>query len=590
MHRLKSDGRRRNVLLVAIAATALLAFPSIASAWTVTVHVHGAGKVDETPGTGTTHRNLMNCTTPSNVSDSTGSFDCVAGSQDGLYHSTDTVNLQAQVPDAYYARGWRFLRWVDSNAGGGQINCDPQDQSGPHTNIDCQFQIFENLETNLYFDDIHGPNLTDVYSGPASPTKSTSADFSFNASDDPDARFDCRLDSPGSAGSYYQCGSSSDKSETYTGLADGAYTLYVRGRDPSGNVDPSPDSWSWTVDTVAPTVSINGGPADGSTTTNPNATFSVSSTEGLTPTCTLDGALTPCGTAKTGLAPGSHTFAAQATDGADNTGSASRTWTVASPNTTITSGPGEGAITGATVEFGFTASPAADCRIDEGAWSPCSSPFQVTLPGGAHTFRVRANHSGNVDPTPATRTFIVDADGDGSIVPQDCNDTDSSRHPGATDTPGDGIDQDCSGADASTTNTTNTTNTTTTTGGGTDGGTQPGGTNPLVPPGPNLPQAAAMPAAVTHTLALRRRGTIFRRLAVVNLPAGSTVSVRCTGASCPKRSFSKAASPQLVLKPFMAKLLRARTRLTITISAPGYVTEVVTYVIRAGKKPTVTVA
>jgi hypothetical protein len=44
-----------------------------------------------------------------------------------------------------------------------------------------------------------------------------------------------------------------------------------------------------------------------------------------------------------------------------------------------------------------------------------------------------------------------DKDGDG-FCPKgrrvDCDDSQKDVHPGATDTPGDGIDQDCSGADA----------------------------------------------------------------------------------------------------------------------------------------------
>lgn len=40
-----------------------------------------------------------------------------------------------------------------------------------------------------------------------------------------------------------------------------------------------------------------------------------------------------------------------------------------------------------------------------------------------------------------------DADGDGSAADVDCDDADASRHPGASETCGDGVDQDCDGSD-----------------------------------------------------------------------------------------------------------------------------------------------
>lgn len=44
-------------------------------------------------------------------------------------------------------------------------------------------------------------------------------------------------------------------------------------------------------------------------------------------------------------------------------------------------------------------------------------------------------------------SMATDADGDGFAVPEDCNDQDAAINPGATETPGDGIDANCDGAD-----------------------------------------------------------------------------------------------------------------------------------------------
>jgi hypothetical protein len=83
------------------------------------------------------------------------------------------------------------------------------------------------------------------------------------------------------------------------------------------------------------------------------------------------------------------------------------------PQTTITDGPAEGATTSdSTPTFEFTSSEqdfTFNCRIDAGASFPCVSAFTTAaLADGQHTFSVTATDSaGNLDPTPATRTFTV---------------------------------------------------------------------------------------------------------------------------------------------------------------------------------------
>ncbi|MCB9744286.1 MAG: putative metal-binding motif-containing protein [Alphaproteobacteria bacterium] len=50
---------------------------------------------------------------------------------------------------------------------------------------------------------------------------------------------------------------------------------------------------------------------------------------------------------------------------------------------------------------------------------------------------------------PDTRihTGLVDEDGDGFGVSEDCDDEDEAVHPDAEETPGDGVDSNCDGSD-----------------------------------------------------------------------------------------------------------------------------------------------
>ena len=88
------------------------------------------------------------------------------------------------------------------------------------------------------------------------------------------------------------------------------------------------------------------------------------------------------------------------------------------PDTTITSGPSEGGISGSSVTFAWSGSDAVgepllySYAMDLGGWTSFYSSTMNTFNGlseGSHTFHVRArDYSGNVDLTPAVRNFMVD--------------------------------------------------------------------------------------------------------------------------------------------------------------------------------------
>ena len=83
------------------------------------------------------------------------------------------------------------------------------------------------------------------------------------------------------------------------------------------------------------------------------------------------------------------------------------------PETVIDSGP-TGLIGESSVTFTFHGSDTDDtfqCALDGAPWVSCASPQQYTaLAEGAHTFQVRAvNAAGEVDPTPASASFTVEA-------------------------------------------------------------------------------------------------------------------------------------------------------------------------------------
>jgi hypothetical protein len=180
-----------------------------------------------------------------------------------------------------------------------------------------------------------------------------------------------------------------------------------------------------------PNTTISSGPDQ--TTTETSAEFEFSSTkDGSTFKCRLDNrAWENCDSPKSydELEPGSHTFYVKATyrDRRERD-PATWKWTVTEtdptpdpepppaptpPDTTIAAGP-SGTVTDTTATFAFTSDQSSatfECSRDGSSFAACTSPVSYTgLTSGPHTFEVRARDTaGNVDPTPAGRSWTVDA-------------------------------------------------------------------------------------------------------------------------------------------------------------------------------------
>src|SRR5919107_2150620 len=110
------------------------------------------------------------------------------------------------------------------------------------------------------------------------------------------------------------------------------------------------------------------------------------------------------------------------------------------PETTIASGP-SGTISSGDASFTFSSSEPSstfECRLDGAAYSACTSPKSYTnLSNGSHTFDVRAtDRAGNVDATPASRTFTVDVAPPPDTTPPETT-VDSGPADGTTLTSGD---------------------------------------------------------------------------------------------------------------------------------------------------------
>jgi hypothetical protein len=218
------------------------------------------------------------------------------------------------------------------------------------------------------------PPETVIDSGPRDPINSASASFEFHASEDR-STFQCSLD----GGAYAACASG----QTYSGLAAGRHTFAVRARDRAGNVDASPATFAWTVDTAAPAVTL-AVPADGAslsdatpslsgaagTAAGDSATVTVRIYSGAsasgTPVQTLTATRSGGSWSATAsqLADGTYTAQAEQRDTAGNVGrSATRTFAVkAGVTAPVIAAAGDIACDPANTSFGGGLGTSAKCR------------------------------------------------------------------------------------------------------------------------------------------------------------------------------------------------------------------------------------
>ncbi len=276
------------------------------------------------------------------------------------------------------------------------------------------------VATRTFSVDTTKPTIA-VTGGPSGLTGNARPTFSFNP--EAGATVECSIDTGSPA--FGACSGPGNAHTPGSDLGDGAQTFRVRATDAAGNAETA--TRTFTVDTVVPETTISAGPNEGATITTAAATFSFTSSEsGSSFECKIDGgSFAPCNSPKTvtSLANGAHSFAVRATDGAGNVdgSAATRGFSVDTndhtpPETTITSGPGEGAtVPTATTSFGFSSSESGstfECKLDGGGFESCNSPRALSgLSDGSHTFAVQATDpNGNTDPTPASRTFTVAID------------------------------------------------------------------------------------------------------------------------------------------------------------------------------------
>jgi hypothetical protein len=184
------------------------------------------------------------------------------------------------------------------------------------------------------------PPVTTIIGNPPNPSNLVQPTFSYS-SNQAGCTFQIQLD----GGPWVPKGTASS---TQVGpLADGSHTFLVRATDPLGNVEATPPSYTWTIDTVPPVTTINTEPPNPDTNASPTFSYSANKPNCVFQTKIDAGAWSvPNGLTSETLGPlgsGTHTVSVRATDPAGNTDPAppSYTWVLNVP-APVNTGSGHG--------------------------------------------------------------------------------------------------------------------------------------------------------------------------------------------------------------------------------------------------------
>ena len=188
-----------------------------------------------------------------------------------------------------------------------------------------------------------------------------------------------------------------------------------------------------------------------------------------------------------------------------------------------------------------------------------------------------------------------DADGDGVRRPADCDDTKPGIRPGASDTPDDGIDQDCNGVDATNLDLDG------------DGSPRPqdcDDSNAAIKPGAReivgnavdencdtrAVEFLGLGGLVRNVWAAAGRRTVNRTLTARDLPSGTRVELRCSGPGCSFRRVVRRVRrgrPVNLHRSFGNRALGRGARVEVRLTRAGRIGRVLRFKIGAPGTPSV---